>query len=642
MPNSILDNGTGEGVRGFQFLICLDLSGDYEYQYRSSMQQGVSMEKVHSCLITRAILDYVGSRYPERLDGLIRNIDPELDVLPDPKTYLMDINNWVSSQVCAELFRRAQDVLGDPHAAFQIGYDSMANMRFSYIQKVFIRFFASPKTILSRIQKMNDKFNRNKTVELVEMGRSHATVRLRWFRKTRPAKRFCDFNRGIYQAIPTIWKMSPAELQETQCFFEGNDYCEYRIRWRNRPYFFQFASSIVTRRKLLEESIEEMERDKRLLQHKYEEIHELNLQLQKKVSQLSSIQEASQAVVSILDLTNILEVAFSLLARLFGFDRLVVFAIDEDKRILKMLHARGAETGLIERIKDYQVPLTRLNNILARVASTGIPAIIEDVEKSTLNRENLLIKLFQPQAFVVVPLIAKNKIIGVLAADKSVDKLAASQEDRDYLVSFANNMAIAIENSRLYQDLRRNFFNSIQALAYALEAKDPYTRGHSEVVAQYSVKIARQMGFSEDRIEPLHQMCLLHDIGKIGVVPDILEKHGVPSEDEWQVMRKHPLIGDNIVRPLNLSAGIRAIIRNHHERIDGRGYPDGLMGVQIPLEARIVAVADAYDAMVSTRPYRKAMPPRRALMELDKNAGNQFDPEVVRVFKSVIERESIN
>jgi len=600
------------------------------------------MEKIHSCLITRAILEYIGLRYPEKLDSLIRNIHAELDVLPDPKAYLMDINNWVSSEVCAELFRRAQDVLGYENAAFAIGYDSMANMRFSYIQRVFLRFFTSPRTILTRIQKMNDKFNRNKAVELVEMGRNHATIRLHWFRETQPVKNFCEFNRGIYQAIPTIWKMSPAGLEEARCFFEGDDYCEYRMKWKNRPYFFQFASGLTMRKRLLEESIAEMERDKQLLQHKYEEIHQLNLQLQKKVNQLSSIHEASQAVVSILDLRNILEVAFSLLARLFGFDRLVIFAIDEDEKTLKMLHASGAEAELIEKIKDYQVPLTRLNNVLARVASTGVPVIVEDVEKSSINRENRIIRLFRPQAFVVVPLIAKNKIIGVLAADKRADRLAASQEDKEYLVSFANNIAIAIENSRLYQDLKKNFVNSIQALAYALEAKDPYTRGHSEIVAQYSVKIARQMGFSEDRIEPLRQTCLLHDIGKIGVVPDILEKHGLPNQDEWQAVRKHPLIGDNIVRPLNLPNPIRSVIRNHHERFDGRGYPDGLVGTQIPVEARIVAVADAYDAMVSSRPYRTAMSPKRALMELERNAGNQFDPEVVRAFRSVIGKESVN
>lgn len=600
------------------------------------------MEKIHSCLNTRAILEYVGSRYPDRLDTLIQNLDPELDILPDPKAYLMDINNWVSSRVCAELFRRAEAILGHPRAAFEIGYDAMANMRFSYIQRVFIRFFGSPRTILSRIQKMNDKFNRNKTVELVEMGQSQATVRLHWFRETHPVESFCEFNRGIYRAIPTLWRMSPAELDETQCYFQGAPYCEYRMRWKNRPYFFQFATDIRLRRRLLEESIAEMERDKQLLQHKYEEVHRLNVELQKKINQLSSIQEASQAVVSILDLKTILEVAFSLLARLFGFDRLVIFAIDEDKRVLKMLHASGAESGMIEKIKDYQVPLTRLNNVLARVASTGIPAIIEDVEHSSINRGNRLIRLFRPRAFVVVPLIAKNKIIGVLAADKGEAKLGASQEDKEYLVSFANNIAIAIENSRLYQDLKKSFFNSIQALAHALEAKDPYTRGHSEVVAQYSVKIARQMGFSEDRIEPLRQMCLLHDIGKIGVVPDILEKDGLPSRDEWQVVRKHPLIGDNIVRPLNLSSPIRSIIRNHHERFDGKGYPDGLIGARIPLEARIVAVADAYDAMVSTRPYRKSLSPRQALTELQRNAGNQFDPEVVEVFRFVIERESMS
>ncbi len=600
------------------------------------------MEKIHSCVITRAILDYVRSRYPSSVDDLVEKLHPELDILPDPVAYLMDSNNWVSSQVCAELFERAQNILGDSHTAFHIGHDSVAKMRMNDIQWVLIRFFGSPKTILTRLQKINDKFNRNKRVELVERGRSHATIRLHWFKETKPVKNFCDYMQGIIQAIPMIWNMDPAELEEVACFFEGAGFCEYRIRWRNRPYFFQFASGLVSRRKLLEDSIDELERDKQLLQSKYDEIHDLNLKLQKKVRQLSSIQEASQAVVSVLDLKNILEVAFSLLASLFGFDRLVIFDIHEEKRVLKILHAIAPEKELIEKIENYQVPLTRLSNILARVASTGVPAIIEDVQKSSLNVRNPIIKLFQPKAFVVVPLIAKNRIIGVLAADKKAEKMAFSQEDRDYLVSFANNIAIAIENSRLYQDLRKNFFNSIQALAYALEAKDPYTRGHSEVVAQYSVEIARQFGFSKERIEHLRQMCLLHDIGKIGVIPDVLEKEGMPNKDEWQMMRKHPLIGDNIVGPLKLPLEIRSVIRNHHERFDGRGYPDGLTGRQIPLEARIIAVADAYDAMVSTRPYRKSLSSKRALTELEENAGSQFDPEVVRAFKTVIHKESIN
>jgi putative nucleotidyltransferase with HDIG domain len=600
------------------------------------------VEKIHSCVITRAIIHYVNQRLPDRVIPLIRNLDPELNVLPDTKAYLLDSNNWVSSEVCAEMFRRAEEYFEDPVVAFRIGYEATISMPMSDIQRVLIRFLGSPKTILSRIQKVNDKYNRNKRVELVERSRSQAIIRLHWFRETRPVKSFCYFNQGTYQAIPTIWNMSPADLEETQCFFEGADYCEYRMRWRNRPYFLHFVSNMVMTRRLLEESVEEMERDKQLIQRKYDEIHHLNVQLQKKVSQLSSIQEASQAIVSTLDLKNILEIAFSLLARLFGFDRLVIFGIDESQGVLKMLHASGAAPDMIQKIKGYEVPLTRLSNILARVASTGAPAIVEDVEKSSLNRENPIIREFRPKAFVVVPLIAKNKVIGVLAADKGADSLAVTRDDKDYLVSFGNNIAIAIENSRLYQDIKSNFFNSIQALAHALEAKDPYTRGHSEVVAQYSVKIAQEMGFAEDRIEPLRQMCLLHDIGKIGIVPDILGKQGFPNRDEWQLVRKHPVIGDNIVRPLNLPPENRSVIRNHHERFDGRGYPDGLIGSQIPLEARIVAVADAYDAMVSTRPYRKAMTRQQALVELEKNAGTQFDPDVVQVFKSVIRRETIN
>jgi HD-GYP domain-containing protein (c-di-GMP phosphodiesterase class II) len=202
-------------------------------------------------------------------------------------------------------------------------------------------------------------------------------------------------------------------------------------------------------------------------------------------------------------------------------------------------------------------------------------------------------------------------------------------------------VAVALENSRLYQSLEQASLHAIQALAKAVEAKDPYTHGHSERVAEYSTRLAAAIGLTEKQQLSLKLACMIHDIGKIGVTERILHKPARLDHEEQTTIKHHPVIGETIIRPLKGLGDIARIIRNHHERYDGFGYPDRLRGEEIPLEARIMAIADSYDAMTTTRPYRIPLPEETVMRELVENRGRQFDPFLVDSFIALIETSVI-
>ncbi|HDS30140.1 MAG TPA: HD-GYP domain-containing protein, partial [Firmicutes bacterium] len=194
------------------------------------------------------------------------------------------------------------------------------------------------------------------------------------------------------------------------------------------------------------------------------------------------------------------------------------------------------------------------------------------------------------------------------------------------------------ESAVLQEILLSNYLDAIETLAVALEAKDSYTRGHSNMVCAYAVAAARKMGFDKNRLQAIEIGSMMHDIGKIGVPDEILNKPGNLTKEEFEIVKRHPVIGEEILRPMQhpLFDIPRKIVRWHHEQIDGKGYPDGLKGEEIPIEVRITFVADAYEAMTSERPYRVALTPEQAFEELNRHAGTQFDPEVVDVLCSLL------
>jgi putative nucleotidyltransferase with HDIG domain len=198
--------------------------------------------------------------------------------------------------------------------------------------------------------------------------------------------------------------------------------------------------------------------------------------------------------------------------------------------------------------------------------------------------------------------------------------------------------ALLGENRGLLASLSRGHLQLIRGLAQAIDAKDPYTAGHTSRVAQYSVRIASALGLDDATRREIEHGALLHDIGKIGVPDAVLSKPGPLDADEWEAMRRHPLVAIAILEGVELSPIVISMVRHHHENLDGTGYPDHLSGDELPLAARIARVADAFDAMTSDRPYRDALSLTAARAELRRNAGSQFCPEIVDAFEGLIDR----
>jgi putative nucleotidyltransferase with HDIG domain len=206
------------------------------------------------------------------------------------------------------------------------------------------------------------------------------------------------------------------------------------------------------------------------------------------------------------------------------------------------------------------------------------------------------------------------------------------------LVLFLLPLILARHTFQSYMNMRHTFLDTIKSLSLAIDAKDPYTKGHSTRVANYVIDLARELKWSEDKVEMLQYVALIHDVGKVAVPEDILKKDCLLSQDEFSIMKTHCEAGAEVLKGIKFFAEASDLIKYHHERWDGSGYPEQISGEEIPEGARILAVADAFDAMTSDRPYRKALDLKVAMKELEDGAGTQFDPKVVEAFTRIFPR----
>jgi len=324
----------------------------------------------------------------------------------------------------------------------------------------------------------------------------------------------------------------------------------------------------------------------------------------------------------------------------------VILLVDDEEMIRRLLsqklsaegyrcqQAANAEQAL-EKLKDDSIELVILD--IRMPGKSGVELLPEIKAKysdtavvmaTAVDDANTAINCMKAGAYNYI-----NKPFNLEEVSFSVRRALEGRrlklENRDY----QQHLEQKVEEQA--QKIRASFFNAVTALAYALEAKDVYTSGHSQRVTEISVAIAKELGLPKESIEKIRLAGLVHDIGKIGVRELVLNKPGSLSEEEYEHVRLHSETGEHILEPLVGDKEILKAVRHHHERYDGAGYPDGLKGERIPLLARIIAVADTFDAMTSERPYRKALTKEAACAEVERCRGTQFDPEAADAFLKV-------
>lgn len=360
--------------------------------------------------------------------------------------------------------------------------------------------------------------------------------------------------------------------------------------------------------------------------HLFDEKHQ-------RVRELTALNQLAFALGSNIELDAVLEGALEQVVEVTSADSGSIMLLDKEG-VLTI----AASIGIDEKIAaTTRIPVGE--GIAGWVAACKEPLTLEGSSHSEIGRELLRDDL---SSAICAPVMSKDSVIGVLSVSRKRPSESFTSENMHVVTSFAGQLGVAVENARLYTDLENTFLGTISALAAAVDAKDPYTAGHSSEVTTLAVSLAEALGLEPAEIQTIRIAATLHDIGKIGIDGAILLKPGRLTDAEREMINRHPAIGADILAPLEFLREAVPMVLFHHERYGGGGYPSGISGEAIPFGARIIAVADAFNAMVSDRPYREGLSLEAAMREVRVNAGTQFDPVVADTFLKLLDDAALS
>lgn len=358
----------------------------------------------------------------------------------------------------------------------------------------------------------------------------------------------------------------------------------------------------------------------------YKESLEMSTDLARRIETVETTYTIDRAILSSLNREDILEVVTVNIQRIIPADKIIAVLFDEENRVYRF----GSETVAYGTC-------FLLDSVLRTGRVTSVPDIQLYKQKvslvDTLFREGF-------SSLIVLPILSRDKRIGcIVMAGKRIG--AFDREDIANAEKLTAQMSIALENEKLYTDIKDLFMATVRTLTHTIDAKSPWTSGHSERVTAYAVALGREISLTGDELEKLELAGLLHDIGKIGTLDQLLDKPDMLNEEEFAMVMQHPAKGAEILKHIKQMKDIIPAIKHHHEKYSGSGYPDDLKGNAIPLPARILCIADSFDSMTADRPYRLAPGKEYAISELRRCAGTQFDPELARAFIGLIEANKI-
>ncbi len=359
----------------------------------------------------------------------------------------------------------------------------------------------------------------------------------------------------------------------------------------------------------------------------------LESKVKQRTNELIFLFEVGRELTSSLELKEVLNTIVERTADMLEADICSIVLYDDKNDYLYVAAAKGLPEEIVKSAR-----MKMGEKISGWVLEKNESILVEDIEHderfSKRNHER-----YYTGSFVSASLSFKGKKIGVINVSNKRSRQIFTMEELRLLEGLSDQAAIAIENARLYANLKDTYIQIVSTLTSIIEMKDHYTGGHSQRVTVYATSIAKTMGLPEDEVEKVRLACQLHDLGKICISENILTKPGKLTEQEWEEIKLHPLRGVEILKPLIFLSDVIRLIEEHHERYDGKGYPYGRNSGDIPLGARIIAVADSFDAMTTERPYRPAFSVSEAVEELRRCRGTQFDPEVVDAFLRIIEED---
>lgn len=381
----------------------------------------------------------------------------------------------------------------------------------------------------------------------------------------------------------------------------------------------------------LERQLDETRQANQMVSGLNRDLEEINANLNEAINRLSALNQISRMLGMEHDKKQIYSMAVSLPVELLKAEIGLLLVPEDESNDLVVEFSHGLAD--VKSGTKWSIPADK--GLAGWVASNRKSLLVENFDKQ-VRFSSVSTMGYRRHTAISAPIMIKDELIGVITLINRKDETLFTEEDRTLLATIASETAMAINNALLLERIQRGYFSMVQSLIVAVESKDVYTKGHSERVTQYSLLIAEQMGLDMGQLEVIQQAAVLHDIGKITIELSILNKPTSLEADEYDRIKEHPLTGFRILEPIDFNEKIKMCVLQHHERVDGLGYPNGIGSEDLLLEARILSVADAFDAMITKRPYRNPLSIQEAMLEMKRCSGTQFDPQVVEVLTRVV------
>lgn len=430
----------------------------------------------------------------------------------------------------------------------------------------------------------------NLTLTLVVLG-----VIVGYFTMRSVLKKIIDLTNANRKALESV--LSPEKLKEL-----GDD--------KNEISVLAKSFSVITER--LEENVRSLELAKKTLH--------------------AVMNKVGQGISSMQNIDSFLELILETITEGLSGRIGVLMILNEARDTLVTKTVYGAVYNPTEPLKIKIQEGTIIQSILKSKSPLALSGA--DVEFTNVKEYAFLFKV----PMICSPLVVRDRVCGIITISGKINGHGFEEEELNLLYSLSTQTAIAVENARLSKDMEQTYFETISALALAVDAKDKYSRGHLDRVSLYCARMADKLGLDENDKNVLRDAARLHDIGKIGIPDEVLRKEGPLNDQEWVLMRKHPEIGESIIKPVRSLGQLCDLIRHHHEKLDGTGYPDRLKGDEITPLVRVLTIIDIFDALTTDRPYRDKMSIKEACQKM-RQMKDQIDQDIVEVFIETLEKE---
>ena len=550
---------------------------------------------------------------------------------------------------------------------YSISPDAIGMMR------PFVLGMVDPSTVFSMVGKAAEKFTKSAKYESKKIGSNKVEIKVSPREGIRENPFQCENRNGFFEAIVLAFTNKLPQIEHPECVFSGGKSCRYIISWE-RSFFalwkkirnytslllgltclvFSIFYPLMTLTALLPVSLaivlalsaisDKMGKREltESLNYLWDSTDTLIEQININYTNSLLTNEIGLALSTHTSIRDILQNIVQISKKRLDYDRCMILLADPDKKRLLFRSGYGYTKDQLKLLKKTAFRLDR-------PASKGVfvvsfreqrPFLVDDIEeiKDDLSLKSLVFaKKLGSKAFICCPIISEGDSIGVLAVDNLKSKKPLVQSDMSLLMGIASVLGISIRNAELIEARERQFRSILQTLAASIDARDPLTAGHSEKVTRYALGVCDELELPKDYREMIRVAALLHDYGKIGVPDSILKKPGKLTPEEFEIVKTHAARTERILEQINFEgifSKVPEIAGAHHERFDGGGYPNGLKGEEIPLGARIIAVADFYEAITAKRHYRDPMQLDKAFRLLQEESGRQFDKEIVDAFFS--------